>query len=81
MYILQSKTSLQGETAHTLRLCIAVKRKLQLYFWKNRDFLQLSVSLEKLFFNFSYIDVTIHVDYLFLARYNDARHTEMHGLV
>ncbi|XP_039248093.2 vam6/Vps39-like protein [Styela clava] len=38
---LESRTSSQGETAHTLRLCIAVKRKLLLYFWKNRSFHEL----------------------------------------
>lgn len=34
-------TSLTGETCVTVRLCVAVKRKLQLYYWKNGAFLEL----------------------------------------
>ncbi len=33
--------SLTGETACTVRLAVAVKRKLQLYYWKNRKFMEL----------------------------------------
>jgi hypothetical protein len=32
--------SLTGETAITVRLVVAVRRKLQFYFWKNRQFLE-----------------------------------------
>ena len=39
----QSQTSSRGETAYTLRLCVAVKRKLQLFFWKKREFYALCV--------------------------------------
>ncbi|KAK7863279.1 hypothetical protein R5R35_005325 [Gryllus longicercus] len=38
-------TSLTGETSVTVRLCVAVKRKLQLYYWKNGSFLELSEDL------------------------------------
>lgn len=30
-----------GEVAVTLRMCVAVKRKIQLYYWKNRNFHEL----------------------------------------
>ena len=33
--------SLTGETAVTVRMCVAVKRKLQFYYWKNRKFWEL----------------------------------------
>lgn len=33
--------SLTGETVCTVRLVVAVRRKLQLYYWKNRRFLDL----------------------------------------
>ncbi|KAK3093225.1 hypothetical protein FSP39_012933 [Pinctada imbricata] len=34
-------TSLSGEDNFTLRMCVAVKRKLQIFLWKNRDFIDL----------------------------------------
>nr|CAG4640626.1 EOG090X0131 [Eulimnadia texana] len=34
----QRQVSLTGEMAVVVRLCVVVKRKLQLYYWKNRDF-------------------------------------------
>nr|CAG4643717.1 EOG090X0131 [Lepidurus arcticus] len=37
--------SLTGETAVTVRLCVCVKRKLQLYYWKNREFHELGQDL------------------------------------
>lgn len=30
-----------GETVVTVRMCVAVKRKLQFFYWKNGDFLEL----------------------------------------
>ncbi len=38
--VLRQKT-LTGEQACTVRLAVAVKRKLQLYYWKNRKFMEL----------------------------------------
>nr|XP_002129290.2 vam6/Vps39-like protein [Ciona intestinalis] len=38
---LEEKVSLRGDAAYALRLSVAVKRKLQIYFWKNHDFIQL----------------------------------------
>ena len=40
----QEQISSSGEVAHELKLCVATKRKLQFYFWKNRDFYELHVS-------------------------------------
>nr|CAG4651586.1 EOG090X0131 [Triops cancriformis] len=37
--------SLTGETAVTVRLAVCVKRKLQLYYWKNREFHELGPDL------------------------------------
>lgn len=37
----QKHVSLSGETQATLQMCVATKRKLQLMYWKNRDFLDL----------------------------------------
>lgn len=37
----QRTTSLSGEVACTLRLSVAIKRKIQTYYWKNRDFMDL----------------------------------------
>ena len=34
-------TTLTGEEGCTVRLVVAVKRKLQFYYWKNRKFLEL----------------------------------------
>ena len=47
---LQKETTQTGEIQHTLRLCVVVRRKLHFYVWGNRDFLELSVSV-----NSSYI--------------------------
>uniref|UniRef100_H2Y4V8 CNH domain-containing protein n=1 Tax=Ciona savignyi TaxID=51511 RepID=H2Y4V8_CIOSA len=38
---LEAQVSLQGVAAYALRLCIVVRRKLQIYFWKHRDFIEL----------------------------------------
>ncbi|XP_033733768.1 LOW QUALITY PROTEIN: vam6/Vps39-like protein [Pecten maximus] len=37
----QRTKSLSGEVACTLRLSVAIKRKIQTYYWKNRDFMDL----------------------------------------
>ncbi|XP_060077097.1 vam6/Vps39-like protein [Ylistrum balloti] len=37
----QRTKSLSGEIACTLRLSVAIKRKIQTYYWKNRDFMEL----------------------------------------
>ncbi|KAJ8308553.1 hypothetical protein KUTeg_013427 [Tegillarca granosa] len=37
----QKPTSLSGTVHCTLRLCVAVKRKLQTFYWKNREFHEL----------------------------------------
>ncbi|KAK5643487.1 hypothetical protein RI129_007332 [Pyrocoelia pectoralis] len=37
----QIKTSMTGEKSVFARLCVAVKRKLQLYYWKNNEFMKL----------------------------------------
>lgn len=37
--------SLTGVDVVTLRLVVAVRRKLQLYYWKNREFLELKEEL------------------------------------
>ena len=37
--------SLSGETVCTVRLVVAVRRKLQLYYWKNRKFLELQADI------------------------------------
>ncbi|XP_064600177.1 vam6/Vps39-like protein [Liolophura sinensis] len=42
---LQKHKSLSGEVQPTLRLCVAVRRKLQMFYWKNRDFLELQSDL------------------------------------
>ena len=39
------QTSLTGETAVMVRLCVVVKRKLQLYYWKNREFREFGPDL------------------------------------
>lgn len=39
---LQRQTSLTGGAAVTVRMCVAVKRKLQLYYWKQNEFLKLA---------------------------------------
>ncbi len=43
-FCLQKTTSLSGDVQYTLRMCVAVKRKLQIFYWKNRDFHELQVS-------------------------------------
>lgn len=42
---LQKETSRDGELHYNLRMCVAVKRRLQLYQWKNRDFHSLQDDL------------------------------------
>ena len=42
---MQRQTSLTGEIAVTVRLCVVVKRKLQLYYWKNREFREFGPDL------------------------------------
>ncbi|KAF5302308.1 hypothetical protein FQA39_LY10347 [Lamprigera yunnana] len=37
----QTQTSMTGEKSVVVRLCVAVKRKLQLYYWKNNKFMDL----------------------------------------
>lgn len=37
----ETVTSLTGEQQSTLRLCVAVRRKIQVLFWKNREFIDL----------------------------------------
>ncbi|XP_075223274.1 vacuolar protein sorting 39 [Lycorma delicatula] len=39
---IQKPKSLTGGTAVTVRLCVAVKKKLQFYYWKNSEFLKLT---------------------------------------
>ncbi|KAH0999814.1 hypothetical protein HUJ04_013582 [Dendroctonus ponderosae] len=39
---IEEKTSITGNTQYVIRLAIAVKRKIQLYFLKNNQFLQLA---------------------------------------
>nr|CAG4642300.1 EOG090X0131 [Evadne anonyx] len=39
------ETSLTGEIAVAVRLCVVVKRKLQLFYWKNRDFREFGPDL------------------------------------
>ncbi|XP_078593471.1 vam6/Vps39-like protein isoform X1 [Branchiostoma floridae x Branchiostoma japonicum] len=39
---LQQHKSLSGDLSHTLRMAVAVKRKIQNYYWKNRDFHELT---------------------------------------
>jgi len=43
--IIQKQTSLTGETSVFVRMCVAVKRKLQLFYWKNNVFLELHEDL------------------------------------
>jgi hypothetical protein len=43
--IIQKHTSLTGETSVFVRMCVAVKRKLQLFYWKNNGFLDLHEDL------------------------------------
>lgn len=38
----QTQKSLSGEENHVLRMCVSVKRKLQVSFWKNRNFQDLT---------------------------------------
>lgn len=38
---IQRHVSLSGETQATVQMCVATKKKLQLFYWKNRDFLEL----------------------------------------
>ncbi|KAF0310166.1 Vam6/Vps39-like protein [Amphibalanus amphitrite] len=42
---IQRQTSLTGDQSLVVRLCVAVKRKLQLYYWKNREFHELMADL------------------------------------
>lgn len=42
---LQEQVSSMGNSAFTLKLCVVVKKKLQTFFWKNRDFIELQVML------------------------------------
>ncbi|XP_076345716.1 vam6/Vps39-like protein [Tachypleus tridentatus] len=37
----RNQSTLTGEVQTMVRICVAVKRKLQLYYWKNRDFHEL----------------------------------------
>ncbi|KAF2900283.1 hypothetical protein ILUMI_05905 [Ignelater luminosus] len=37
----KSQVSLTGEKSVVVRICVAVKRKLQLYYWKNNEFMKL----------------------------------------
>ncbi|XP_014242813.1 vam6/Vps39-like protein [Cimex lectularius] len=39
---IQRNLSLTGEKSVTVRLCVVVKRKLQFYYWKNREFMDLT---------------------------------------
>nr|CAG4646809.1 EOG090X0131 [Megafenestra aurita]SVE92222.1 EOG090X0131 [Megafenestra aurita] len=39
------QTSLTGEIAVAVRLCVVVKKKLQLFYWKNREFRELGPDL------------------------------------
>jgi hypothetical protein len=43
--VIQKHTSLTGETSVLVRMCVAVKRKLQLFYWKNNGFLDLHEDL------------------------------------
>ncbi|XP_006825770.1 vam6/Vps39-like protein [Saccoglossus kowalevskii] len=42
---LQKEKSLSGGCTYKLRMCVAVKRKLQLFYWQNRDFHELQSDL------------------------------------
>ncbi|XP_014671052.1 PREDICTED: vam6/Vps39-like protein [Priapulus caudatus] len=41
----QNQVSLSGNISTTLRMCVAVRRKLQLFYWKNRNFHELQPDL------------------------------------
>lgn len=41
----QKQQLIGGDVQYSLRMCVAVKRKLQLYRWKNRDFHELMADL------------------------------------
>lgn len=41
LHFFQNQKSLTGEVSVFVRLCVAVKRKLQFYYWKNDSFLEL----------------------------------------
>lgn len=42
----QRSRSLTGETVLMVRICVAVKRKLQLWYWKQVQFMKLAVDIE-----------------------------------
>merc|ERR1712142_256434 len=69
----QATKSLSGEVVHTLRLAVALRRKVQVYYWKNREFHELRPDLslsdtpksiawvgESLIFGFSKQDYLVH---------------------
>lgn len=41
----QTHKSLSGEIQATLQICVATKRKIQIMFWKNREFMELAPEL------------------------------------
>jgi hypothetical protein len=41
----QRQTSLTGEIAVAVRLCVVVKRKIHLFYWKNREFREFGPDL------------------------------------
>ncbi|CAH1791977.1 unnamed protein product [Owenia fusiformis] len=41
----KKQKSLTGDVQHTVRMCVIVKRKVQLYYWKNREFHELQPDL------------------------------------
>lgn len=42
---LQTKRTLTGEVQHVLRMCVAVKKRLILLYWKNKNFHEMSTEL------------------------------------
>ncbi|EFX65321.1 hypothetical protein DAPPUDRAFT_219389 [Daphnia pulex] len=44
-FSLDRQTSLTGEISVAVRLCVVVKKKLQLFYWKNREFRELGPDL------------------------------------
>ncbi|XP_037087090.1 vam6/Vps39-like protein [Pollicipes pollicipes] len=76
---IQRQTSLTGDQSLAVRLCVAVKRKLQLYYWKNREFHELMSDLavpdvpRSLAWNRNAICVGLRTDYFLLKLSGEER--------
>ncbi|XP_043220624.1 vam6/Vps39-like protein [Amphibalanus amphitrite] len=76
---IQRQTSLTGDQSLVVRLCVAVKRKLQLYYWKNREFHELMADLavpdvpRALAWNGNAICVGLRSDYFLLKLSGEER--------